>query len=95
MKYASPPVQEKWAQKEVGKIKREFEKNKDQLIKRGEAKGKKQGRIEGAKTREMQIAKQMLRKGIDTKLIKEITGITPQWIGRLKGEIEKEKKEPF
>ncbi len=88
MKYASPPVQEKWAQKEVGKIKREFEKNKDQLIKRG----KKQGKIEGAKTREMQIAKQMLKKGIATKLVKEITGITPQWIGRLKGEIEKEEK---
>uniref|UniRef100_UPI002354D2AC hypothetical protein n=1 Tax=Pseudoalteromonas sp. TaxID=53249 RepID=UPI002354D2AC len=83
-------IRDKQVAKEIAKIKAGAERIKNQLLKKI-----KQGKIEGAKTREMQIAKQMLKKGIDTKLVKEITGITPQWIGRLKGEVEKEKKEPF
>ena len=88
MKYASLPVQEKWLEKEAQKMKREFDKNKGKLLKEGEKKG-----IEkGAKAEKMQIAKNLLKQGVDVAIVKKTTGITHQWIGRLQGEIAKENK---
>ena len=49
------------------------------------------GREEGAKKREVEIAKSMLIKGMDAHLIEEITGLSPSWIDNLKAEMEQEK----
>ena len=58
----------------------------------GIEKGKKEGREEGLKEGErkgkIEIAKQMLVKGMDIQTIQELTGLSRQWIGRIKSEIE-------
>jgi DNA repair protein RadC len=60
---------------------REVQKESRQTgIKQGEAKGL----VKGAKQRDIAIAKNMLQKGLDISLIHEITGLSPQYIGRLK-----------
>jgi DNA repair protein RadC len=52
--------------------------------KRGLQKGEEQGLLKGAKQREIAIAQSMLKKGCEISFIHEITGLSPQQIGRLK-----------
>ncbi len=56
-------------------------------IKLGEQKGIKLGKREGAKTREIQIAQGMLTKGMEAKLIQELTGLSTKELNRLKAEL--------
>jgi len=71
--------------KEQEKVRGKVEKDS---LKIGREDGLKAGIKEGAKTREIEIAKQMLKKGLETKIIKDITGLSPQQIGRLKNEVK-------
>ena len=60
---------------------------KQQGKKEGIELGKREGKKEGAKTREIQIAQGMLAKGMDTKLIQELTGLSTEEFNRLKAEL--------
>jgi DNA repair protein RadC len=91
-KYALTFIREKQIKEEVEKIKKEAEKEKKLKLKEGIILGKEEGKTEGAKAKEKQIARQMLKKGMDTKLVQELTGLTHQWLGRLKSEIEEESR---
>ena len=46
-------------------------------------KEKRNGKIEGAKEKSIEIAKEMLKKGIDTDLISEITKLTKEEIDKI------------
>ena len=46
-------------------------------------KEKRNGKIEGAKEKSIEIAKEMLKKGIDTDLISEITKLTKEEINKI------------
>ena len=50
----------------------------------GEEKGLKKGRQEGEEKRELEIAKQMLLKGLDIELIFQMTGLSKAKINALK-----------
>ena len=88
-KYALTFIRDKQVAKEIARIKRETERHKDQLLKKGKLEGIKQGEIKGAKARGMQIAKKLLQQGVDPAIVKRTTGVTHQWIGRLKNELER------
>lgn len=68
---------------------------KKQIQEKGEQKGKQigiqEGEEKGIKKRNQEIAKHMLIKGMDMKIIEEVTGLSRQWIGRLRNEINQEK----
>jgi len=87
-KYALTFIRDKQVAKEIEKIKREVEKHKKQLLKEGEKKGIHKGKMEGVKARNKEIAKNMFKQGFSMEVIKNITGLTPQWLGRLKSELE-------
>ena len=89
-KYALTFIREKQVEEEIEKIKYEAEQYRKKFGREKKMEGKDEGRIEGAKTREMEIARSMLAKGMDTKLVKEITGLSASWIGRLKAEVDQE-----
>ena len=52
-------------------------------IERREKAEEKNGKIEGAKEKSIEIAKEMLKKGIDTDLISEITKLTKEEIDKI------------
>ena len=52
-------------------------------LKKGRQEGKAEGLKEGEEKRELEIAKQMLLKGLDMQLICEMTGLSEQRIGSL------------
>ena len=84
-KFVPSFLYEKWQKEKI-------EKNKSQLIKEAEKKGINKGKNEGIKARNKEIARQMLKDGEDLKKIKKYTGLTSQWLGRLKSELEEESK---
>ena len=53
-------------------------------LKEGEKKGRQEGKAEGIQARNLQIAKQMLSKGLDIQLICEMTGLSEAEINALK-----------
>ena len=71
-------------------IEKEHKKGKVEGIKQGEKKGLEKGKVEGAKAEKKEIARQMLLDGEPVEKIKKWTGLTHQWIGRLKSEIDLE-----
>ena len=87
-KYALTFVQEKQMAKEVEKIKKEAEKKSIKSKQEGIKLGEKKGEEKGIKARNKEIAKNLLRQGIDIEVVKQATGLTVQWLGRLKNEIE-------
>ena len=90
-KYALTFVREKQMAREIAEIKKDAEEHKQEFGREREKVGKAKGIEEGAKTEKKEIAKQMLIKGMDTKLIQELTGLPVQWLGRLRNEIENER----
>jgi predicted transposase/invertase (TIGR01784 family) len=49
----------------------------------GEAKAKAEGEAEGKAERDVEIARRMKQRGLDTSLITEMTGLTPDEIERM------------
>jgi DNA repair protein RadC len=94
-KYALTFVRDKQMAKEIEKIKKQSKQQ--QKIERKEGKiegikeGEKKGEEKGIKNRNKEIAIQMMKEGVDVKLIQKITGLTHQWLGRLRSESEEEK----
>ena len=66
------------------------EKGKREGMKEGMKEGKKAGMKEGEKKKAKKIARDLLLRGIDINIVKESTGLTPQWLGRIKRELQKE-----
>ena len=72
---------------------------KDEGIEEGKEIGREEGFKEGeergikigAKEEKIEIAYKMFMKGMDTKTIQELTGLSKQWISRIKNDIEKSK----
>lgn len=90
-KYALTFVRDKQVAKEIEKIKKDAKKHKQLSRQEGKLEGIKLGKQAGARQRNKVIAKQMLKKGLDINLVQELTGITKQWLGRLKSELQEEK----
>ena len=79
-KYALTFVREKQVKKEI-----------EQMKKLGEQQGLEKGLLKGRKAERMEIAKNLLRQGLDFAVIERATGVSKSWLGRLKNEIwEKE-----
>ena len=91
-KYALTFVHDKQVAEEIAKIKKEAEKHRKTFGKEMEKVGEDKGKIEGAKTREVEIAKKMFEEGLSMGVVKKTTGLTVQWLGRLKAEIEEKNK---
>jgi len=95
-KYALTFIREKQVMKEVAKIKKEAKQHKKIIRREGKAEGiqigKEEGIKEGLSKGKRQIAKNLLKQGVDISIIKDATGLTSQWLGRLKSEIEEESK---
>jgi len=98
-KYAPSFIYEKTMEKKFLEMKILGEKREKMREKNGLKVGKKRGREEGEKAgiekgiteKAREIAKQMLLKDMDKNLIKDITGLSLQWIGRLQNELKKKK----
>ena len=93
-KYALSFIYEKKVAKRMEQLKAEVEKErkKGELagMKKGKQEGEKIGLEKGEKKRNVEIARAMLSKGMDVTTIRELTGLSRQWIGRMKSELEKE-----
>ena len=93
--YALTFIHEKQVEKKMQAMEKQAEQEKKQVAKESEQKGKLEGRKEGIligekkgkKEERMALAEQMLEKGFDSNVIKELTGISAQWLGRLKNEL--------
>jgi len=94
-KYALSFIYEKRVAKRFKELKVEVEKErkKGKLagIKIGEERGLKKGEEKGIKKGKIEIAREMLLKDMDSKIIQELTGLSRQWIGRFKKEIDQKK----
>ena len=88
-KYALTFIRDKQVTEEIAKIKKEVAREK---LKEGIKQGIEEGEKQGAQARNRYIAKNLLKKGIDISVVKDATGLTAQWIGRLKSEIEEKSK---
>ena len=91
-KYALTFIRDKQVAEEIAKIKKDAEKHQKEVRKEGEKVGEERGEKKGATQEKMHIAKGMLKEGMDTKLIQKLTGLSAQWIGRIKSEIEDENR---
>ena len=95
-KYALSFVYEKKIRKEMADLKKKIDLERGRGVqeglkegtKRGKKEGIQKGREEGLKEGKMAMAKQMLRNNIDSSIIQEVTGLSAQWLGRLRREIE-------
>ena len=87
-KYALTFIRDKQVAEEIAKIKKDAEKHQKEIRKEGKQEGIQEGEKKGAKTREKEIARQMLKDGEELEKIKKYTGLTSQWLGRIKSEIE-------
>lgn len=72
---------EEYFQRET--LHRELEKGIEQGIEKGIEQGREQGREEGKKYSTLIIAKAMKDKGMDTKIIAELTGLNEEEINNL------------
>ena len=91
-KFAPSFLYEKWQAKRMEKLKREAEREKKLFGKKREQLGEKRGEEKGVQARNKEIARQMLLDKEPLEKIKKWTGLTHQWLGRLKSEIERERK---
>ncbi|MEM7176014.1 MAG: hypothetical protein AAF443_08895 [Chlamydiota bacterium] len=73
-------------------LKKSVEREKRESRLEGKKEGKEEGKIEGRKERNREIAREMILDGEEIQKIVKYTGLTPQWIGRLKNEISNEKE---
>lgn len=87
-KYALTFIREKQVQQEIARIKQAVEKQKAEIKKVARQEGQTEGKEEGRKTERMEIAKNLLKQGMAIEAIEKATGVTKQWLGRLKNEIE-------
>jgi len=94
-KYAPSFIYEKTVDKkmkEMNLLAEKREKMREKIgLKVGKKRGREEGKQEGQKQEREEIAKQMLLKDMDKNLIKDITGLPLQWIGRLQNELKKKK----
>jgi len=91
-KYAPSFIYEKTVAKKIAEMRLLAERKEKAGLKVGEKVGIRKGVEKGKKTEKQEIAKQMLKKRIETNLIKDITGLPLNWIGRLQNELNKKKK---
>ena len=91
-KYGLTFIREKQVAKEIEKIKKQAEKHRELNIKEGIQIGEQKGQEKGRKQTRKEIAKQMLLDGEPLEKIKKWTGLTHQWLGRLKNEVQEEKE---
>jgi len=95
-KYAPSFIYEKTMAKKIAEMKLLAERKEKAGLKVGEKigikKGEEKGIIKGKKTEKQEIAKQMLKEGMEMNLIKDITGLPLNWLGRLKNELNRKKK---
>ena len=89
-KYALTFIRDKQVAEEIAKIKKDAEKHQQLIRKEGEKVGEERGEKKGAKEEKIQIARQMLKEKEDLDKIKKYTGLSSQWLGRLKAKIENE-----
>ena len=89
-KYALTFVYKKKMERKMEELKASVEREKREFGIQKKKEGIKEGEEKGAKKRDREMARTMLSKGMDTKTIQEITGLSKQWIGRIKNEIENE-----
>ena len=86
--YALSFIYEKKMKRKMEELKKDVEKERKkgklEGIKEGKEKGEEIGIEKGKKEEKVEIAKQMLVKGMDVQTIQELTGLSPQWIGRIK-----------
>lgn len=90
-KYALTLTQEKFLKQKMEALKKQVAKEKKKERREGEKVGLERGRKEGEeigeKKKGKEVAVRMLRKGMDLAVIKELTGITLQQLGRLRNEL--------
>ena len=79
-KYALTFVYKKKMERKMEELKASVEREKKAILFKG--------RKEGEKSKVREIAKQMLLEGESTQKIMKYTGLTKQWIGRIKSELE-------
>jgi DNA repair protein RadC len=75
---------EKRYRMEITKLLQEASVQQKTIQKESKQIGLKQGEEKGAKQKELAIARKMLQEGLESDLITLITGLSPQYIGRLK-----------
>ena len=86
-------VEERYIKAEIAKFTpqemREYETSKMAYrdIKNSVDTAKREGIAEGMEKRSLEIARKMLAKGIDEAMVKEITGLSVEYILQLKAEI--------
>ena len=86
-KYALTFIRDKQVKKEVEKIKKQLKQQQKDSNLEGIRKGEIKGLEKGRKEEKRHIAKQMLADGKPIAEIKKYTGLSNQWIGRLKNEL--------
>ena len=89
-KYALTFTRDKQFAEEMKKVKHEAKQHQKAARKEGEKAGEAKGMVKGAKSREMQIARSMLKEGESVEKVKRYTGLSASWVGRLKAEVEQE-----
>lgn len=88
-KYGLTFVYKRKMEQKMNELKESVEKERRKIKLEGKQQGEKIGLEKGEKKRSVEIARAMLTKNMDTKIIQELTGLSRQWIGRLKNELEK------
>lgn len=91
-KYALTFVYKKKMERKMEALKANVEREKKKFGIQKLKEGVKKGLKEGKKERDREIARNLLLQGVDTKIIEASTGLTKQWIGRIKNELEKPEK---
>ncbi len=89
-KYALTFTRDKQFAEEMEKVKHEAKQHQKAARKEGKLEGKTEGRAEGAKAEKREIAKNLLRQGVEVSVVKKATGLSASWVGRLKAEVEQE-----
>lgn len=94
--YALNFIYEKKMKRKMEDLKKEVEKERDkgklEGLREGKLEGRQEGKREGMKQRNVEIARAMLREGEGTEKIIKYTGLSRQWIGRIKSNLDKTKQ---
>lgn len=88
-KYALTFVYKKKMERKMEELKQSVEKQKKEIRLAGKQEGIEEGLKKGKKEEKKEIARQMLIDGESIEKIIKYTGLSRQWIGRIKNEVEK------
>ena len=89
-KYALTYTRDKQFAEEMKRVKHRAKQHQKAARKEGKLEGRTEGRIEGAKAEKREIAKNLLRQGIEVSVVKKATGLSASWVGRIRSELEQE-----